>query len=201
MATWLTRLSKARKKVSRRCCPQMFGSTAGIFILNLSSIVVSTLIAAGLFVAAEHEQRWTYGDSLYFCFTTMTTIGTGNLTPRSRAGRLVCCIYGNVSLSFPFINFSHSARLSALMSVAYMSIIIGIIHKFCTERFFSRRDPRLTPQTQARSRKVADCCFLLAPVVWLSIGAVAFHHTEGWSLGNSLYFWYGIECCTQHNNT
>ena len=44
-------------------------------------------IGALVFYFAEHEQRWTYFQSLYFCYTTLLTIGYGDFKPFSNSGK------------------------------------------------------------------------------------------------------------------
>ena len=44
-------------------------------------------IGALVFYFAEHEQRWTYFQSLYFCYTTLLIIGYGDFTPFSNSGK------------------------------------------------------------------------------------------------------------------
>ena len=44
-------------------------------------------IGALVFYFAEHEQGWTYFQSLYFCYTTLLTIGYGDYKPFSNSGK------------------------------------------------------------------------------------------------------------------
>lgn len=45
------------------------------------------LIGAVVFYKAEHEQQWTYFQSLYFAYTTLLTIGYGDYKPFSNSGK------------------------------------------------------------------------------------------------------------------
>ena len=45
------------------------------------------LIGALVFYYAEHEQGWTYFQSLYFAYTTLLTIGYGDFKPFSNSGK------------------------------------------------------------------------------------------------------------------
>ena len=45
------------------------------------------LIGALVFYFAEHEQGWTYFQSLYFAYTTLLTIGYGDFKPFSNSGK------------------------------------------------------------------------------------------------------------------
>lgn len=49
--------------------------------------LVLWLIGALVFYFAEHEQGWTYFQSLYFAYTTLLTIGYGDFKPFSNSGK------------------------------------------------------------------------------------------------------------------
>ncbi|KAL9125800.1 MAG: hypothetical protein Q9217_005055 [Psora testacea] len=49
--------------------------------------LVLWFIGALVFYFAEHEQRWTYFQSLYFSYTTLLTIGYGDFKPFSNSGK------------------------------------------------------------------------------------------------------------------
>lgn len=59
-----------------------------------TSLLTSTLafallwfVGAEVFRRSEHEQQWTYFSSLYFSYTSVLTIGYGDLTPSSDGGK------------------------------------------------------------------------------------------------------------------
>lgn len=56
--------------------------------ISASSWLVIWLVGAVIFVACEKRyQGWEYFDSFFFCFTALTTIGYGDYTPVSNAGK------------------------------------------------------------------------------------------------------------------
>ena len=55
-------------------------------------VIAATQVATGTFVFWLIED-WSLIDSFYFCVVTATTIGYGDLTPTTEAGRLVCVVY------------------------------------------------------------------------------------------------------------
>lgn len=56
--------------------------------LSFSTLLVLWLVGAKVFQECEEPyQHWSYFDAFYFCFTGLTTIGYGDLTPVSYAGK------------------------------------------------------------------------------------------------------------------
>ncbi|KIN01382.1 hypothetical protein OIDMADRAFT_145456 [Oidiodendron maius Zn] len=49
--------------------------------------VVLWLAGAGVFEASEYRQGWSYFDSLYFAYTSLLTIGYGDIYPQSNSGK------------------------------------------------------------------------------------------------------------------
>ncbi|KAG5981981.1 hypothetical protein E4U55_002443 [Claviceps digitariae] len=57
-------------------------------IISGSVWVLLWLLGAVIFMRCERPyQQWTYFDSFYFCFESLTTIGYGDATPQSNAGK------------------------------------------------------------------------------------------------------------------
>jgi voltage-gated potassium channel Kch len=55
-------------------------------------VIAASQITLGTFVFWLIED-WSIVDSFYFCVVTATTIGYGDFTPTTEAGRLVCVVY------------------------------------------------------------------------------------------------------------
>ncbi|GAO51244.1 hypothetical protein G7K_5352-t1 [Saitoella complicata NRRL Y-17804] len=75
-------------------------------------------VGAAIFQAVESS--WTYWDSLYFCYVFFLTIGYGDFTPSSNAGRVVFIMY-------------------ALLAVPIITTIVGLI----STQFITITDVRL----------------------------------------------------------
>jgi len=77
--------------------------------------VVFWILGAGIFMATE---KWAFGKSFYFCWMSFSTIGYGNFSPTSPAGRAIFVVW-------------------ALMGVATMTILIAVISEAYTSRYNS----------------------------------------------------------------
>jgi hypothetical protein len=123
-------------------------------------VFLSTLLAAISFFFVE---GWGFGDSLWFCFTTVLTIGYGDLTPKTHVGRGVVFAYAFVGLS-------------------WLSMCCGAIHNYCNKTLFART--RVHNVDTAR----VDGLLLSSPLALIVVGGVLFASMEGWSIGDSIYF-------------
>ncbi|KAJ3819923.1 hypothetical protein F5880DRAFT_1616030 [Lentinula raphanica] len=75
----------AMREVSRRAEISRKYSSLGISFLVF--LVVWFLGAMAFFFSEADSQNWAYGTSLYFTYTTLTTIGYGDLYPESNSGK------------------------------------------------------------------------------------------------------------------
>ena len=59
------------------------------FALSMSGsfALILWFVGAVIFMCTEYEQEWTYLGSLYFSFTSLMTIGYGDIYPQSNSGR------------------------------------------------------------------------------------------------------------------
>ncbi|KAG1741433.1 uncharacterized protein EDB91DRAFT_1237119 [Suillus paluster] len=75
--------------------------------------VVFWMVGAAIFSKTE---GWSYGSSIYFCFVAFTTIGYGDLAPRTPAGRSVFVVW-------------------ALLGVATVTVLISVASEAYSERY------------------------------------------------------------------
>ncbi|KAH7105107.1 voltage-gated potassium channel [Auriculariales sp. MPI-PUGE-AT-0066] len=71
------------------------------------------LLGALIFRVTE---RWTYGQALYYCFITFSTIGYGDFSPSSPAGRAIFSAW-------------------ALMGVAAMTVLISVLGEVYSDKY------------------------------------------------------------------
>ncbi|KAG7097850.1 hypothetical protein E1B28_005165 [Marasmius oreades] len=75
--------------------------------------IVFWMVGSGIFSATE---GWSFGVAMYFCFISFTTIGYGDFSPQTPAGRSVFVVW-------------------ALFGVATMTILISVVSEAFTSRY------------------------------------------------------------------
>ncbi|KAG6853255.1 hypothetical protein C0991_005713, partial [Blastosporella zonata] len=91
------------------------------------------LVGSAIFMTTE---KWTMGEALYFCFISFTTIGYGDLTPVTPAGRSVFIFW-------------------ALLGIATMTILISILSEVYSSRYKSIFTSNVVTQTVQRYQQRA----------------------------------------------
>jgi voltage-gated potassium channel Kch len=81
-------------------------------------LLISTFILIAGTVIYHYLEGWSYIDAFYFSVVTLTTIGFGDLTPQTDAGKLFTVVYIILGLGMilGFINavFEHYSSQSAM---------------------------------------------------------------------------------------
>lgn len=65
--------------------------TSSVLSTHAGTIVLGHLLLGALFMSIL--ESWSPSDALYFCVTTLTTVGYGDLAPKSASGRLFTSIF------------------------------------------------------------------------------------------------------------
>ncbi|PWY65511.1 TOK2 potassium channel [Aspergillus eucalypticola CBS 122712] len=93
-----------------------------VFIFSSCAWLLLWLVSARIFKSSERGQGWTYFESLYFTFVSLTTIGYGDFYPMSNLGKSFFVFW-------------------ALLAVPVMTTLVGIVGQvgFRTVIYFVRR--------------------------------------------------------------
>lgn len=90
----------------------------------------------GISVLDAHleEDNWSFGQSLLFTVTVVTTIGYGHIVPLTQVGKLFCIIYAILGIPFTLVFLSASVQR-----------LLGPTVKFLTLLLSSRLGERVSP--------------------------------------------------------
>ncbi|KAL0973885.1 hypothetical protein UPYG_G00212410 [Umbra pygmaea] len=146
----------------------------------LSDLIKSVVVAveAGLDVKSNFTyftSRWDLASGFFFCGTIITTIGFGNLSPRTKWGQLFCVCYALVGIPmFGFLLAGVGDHMGTMLRKA-----VGKI-----ETVFLKR--QVSP-TYVRVMS-AVLSILIGCLIFLAVPTLVFMEWEGWSLLEALYF-------------
>eukprot|EP00908_Phaeocystis_cordata_P016508 Transcript_27767.p1 GENE.Transcript_27767~~Transcript_27767.p1 ORF type:complete len:652 (+),score=232.50 Transcript_27767:94-2049(+) len=132
-------------------------------------VLAYLLVGTAVFCATE---GWSPRDSLYFCLTALTTVGYGDLVPKTDAAKLFCCAYVVTGVSL----FSAS-----------LGVVLGRMQaKVSSTRLFTAIGSSAATGHGRHKASIMHSAASLAALV-LS-GAVFAHLSEGWSALDSMYW-------------
>ncbi|CAE6459001.1 hypothetical protein ACGC1H_002100 [Rhizoctonia solani] len=97
-----------------------------------SLFVAFWLIGSGVFVATE---GWTFGESMFFCFCTFSTVGYGDFAPKTPAGRAFF-------VGWALFGIAAMTILISVLTEAYSSRYKTIIHSSVLDRAIKSRRQR-----------------------------------------------------------
>ncbi|XP_071362914.1 uncharacterized protein kcnk4a isoform X2 [Trachinotus anak] len=139
---------------------------------------VVSAVDAGLDVSslpANFTSRWDLASAFFFCGTIITTIGFGNLSPRTWEGQLFCVCYALVGIPmFGILLAGVGDHMGTVLRRAVAKI----------ETLFLKRKVR--PTTVRVISAVLS--ILIGCLIFLTVPTVVFQKVEDWSFLESLYF-------------
>ncbi|KAL1455184.1 hypothetical protein WDU94_009295 [Cyamophila willieti] len=142
---------------------------------SLDKFIAQVLSSKSLKLNASINADWTFGQSVFFASTLVTTIGYGQVTPMSTNGKLFCIFYSIVGIPLTLILFTSLSDRLLVKSNEWLN--------FCVERCsFQCSDLKI---------KLSYLCVLLAilSILFVFIPAYVFSSLEPtWSYFDSLYF-------------
>ncbi|XP_026088932.1 potassium channel subfamily K member 10-like [Carassius auratus] len=124
-----------------------------------------------------NSSHWDLGSSFFFAGTVITTIGYGNIVPRTEGGKIFCILYAIFGI--PLFGF-----LLAGVGDQLGTIFVKSIAK--VEKMFRRKHNQIS---QTKIRVASTLLFILAGcILFVTIPAFIFKHIEGWSGLEAIYF-------------
>ncbi|KAK3811768.1 MAG: hypothetical protein J3Q66DRAFT_390310 [Benniella sp.] len=173
------------------------GLSATLKALIISSFIMTIVIIVGAMVYTWLE-GWTFDDSVNFCIVSFSTIGYGNLSPRSVAGRIFFFFYGFLGVSA--IGFFIVSLRNAIVEQFQWRLIDQFSRPAHMSRIQTRMSvkdlsyPMACLQEEERvkvmvKRKMIVRMIALWIVFWFG-GAGVFCAFEEWTYLESLYFCY-----------
>ncbi|GAA6060474.1 hypothetical protein JCM10212_007105 [Sporobolomyces blumeae] len=104
--------STARTEVAQRLEQQRSREFRTRFVVSALLVVAVWLVGTGVFSSLE---KWSFGLAFYFCFVSISTIGFGDVSPSTQAGRAFFCMWilvgaGALTIFFSVLVDAYSTR-------------------------------------------------------------------------------------------
>ncbi|KAK5650321.1 hypothetical protein RI129_001350 [Pyrocoelia pectoralis] len=119
---------------------------------ELESLITEIVLASNRGVSAiknaSGTPNWSFGQSLFFSSTVITTIGYGHVTPLSRSGKIFCVLYATVGIPLTLVLLSALVErllvptvwflqfLNSRLGHLYQPLNIRLFHLFIIVSFF-----------------------------------------------------------------
>ncbi|GMS97745.1 hypothetical protein PENTCL1PPCAC_19920 [Pristionchus entomophagus] len=97
----------------------------------------------GFVLLEDGSRQWKWTDSVLFCFTVITTIGYGNVAPRTFEGRLFVIFYGLIGVPFTMLAIANLGKFLAALLKSWTRPFIrcfGRMHRRCFRRGYSPKE-------------------------------------------------------------
>jgi hypothetical protein len=78
--------------------------------------------------AAAYNQKWTLSTAMLYSATIITTVGYGNITPKSILGKLITCLYAMIGIPIMIMYLTSTGDLLAYLFIKYYTVISHFIH-------------------------------------------------------------------------
>ncbi|XP_077104180.1 potassium channel subfamily K member 4 [Siphateles boraxobius] len=124
---------------------------------------------------SNYTSRWDPSNAFFFCGTIITTIGFGNISPKTKGGQLFCIFYALVGIPmFGILLAGVGDHLGTLLRRAVARV----------ETLFLRKGVKPT------SVRVISAVFsiLIGCLVFIAVPTMVFQEVESWSLLEAVYF-------------
>lgn len=143
---------------------------AGKILAKLPPAERDFLVETYRIALPDERLKWDWIGSAMFCGTVMTTIGYGNLAPKTVIGRLFVIPYGLLAISFAGCFFTITSEF--------------VVHKLGCARDEEFDDEQDTMCHKLKRLSLALCWFFFQ----LAFGAFVLSHLEGWDYLSTIYF-------------
>ncbi|XP_034051350.1 potassium channel subfamily K member 10b [Thalassophryne amazonica] len=124
-----------------------------------------------------NSSYWELGSAFFFAGTVITTIGYGNIAPRTEGGKIFCILYAIFGI--PLFGFL-LAGIGDQLGTIFVKSILRV------EKIFRQKHKQIS---QTKIRVTSTILFILAGcIVFVAIPTVIFKYTEGWTTLEAIYF-------------
>lgn len=148
------------------------------------------------------QEVWTYSSALLYSATVITTIGYGNITPKSSIGKIFTMFYAMIGIPLMFMCLTNTGDLLAELFITVYSKSIRLIYRltckhklkmhYSASRYQEKRENMLHDYENEYDNPEDKHVPIIATIGVLSAyifsGAVIFSYWENWTYLDGAYF-------------
>ncbi|CAF1114149.1 unnamed protein product [Rotaria sordida] len=147
----------------------------------------------------QHEQNtiqvWTFSSAMLYSATVITTIGYGNITPKTTEGKIATMIYAMFGIPLMFMCLTYTGDLLAEAFITGYSKMVNFIYRqICYRRLkpwlpIQERQSFEQPDSEREgARHVPIVATLGVLALYIAMGALLFAQWENWHVLDGAYF-------------
>ncbi|KAJ6657992.1 hypothetical protein lerEdw1_001651 [Lerista edwardsae] len=141
-----------------------------VFVQNLMEAIRMGIYPRGNELPTKHS-NWDFSNSFFFVGSTLSTIGYGNLAPKTAGGQLFCVVFALFGIPLNIVFLHHIGKI--------LSLLCERLAKCLHQRGVKKK----------RTRFLTLMFFLLMGIlVFICAPSVIFRKMEGWTYSEAIYF-------------
>ncbi|CAF3086236.1 unnamed protein product, partial [Rotaria sp. Silwood2] len=140
-------------------------------------------------------QVWTFSSAMLYSATVITTIGYGNITPKTTEGKIATMIYAMFGIPLMFMCLTYTGDLLADAFITGYSKMVNFIYRQICYRYlkawlpFKGRQSFEQPDSEhEEARHVPIVATLGVLALYIAMGAFLFAQWESWHVLDGAYF-------------
>uniref|UniRef100_A0A915B7N7 Potassium channel domain-containing protein n=1 Tax=Parascaris univalens TaxID=6257 RepID=A0A915B7N7_PARUN len=140
------------------CSPEVLSRIIATEVDHCYSVIIETigksphkLSRRSASDGEEQEETWSFVESILFCFTVITTIGYGNVTPETFAGRLFCILYGLIGIPITLLAIADVGKFISETVERWQKAFTNFKGK-CVKKYYMRGKLVKGPKFAVHSR-------------------------------------------------
>jgi len=166
----------------------------------LERFIIEAVNDAGYDGTMEYSRDFSFESALLFTVTIMTTVGYGHIAPQTDSGKLFCIVYALIGIPLMLV---FMGTIGQWMAYTFKWFYSRVLCRWCRAR---RRDNELAVDMDRKATGIGRdevgkekympteqvavpiTVNLILLFMFIFIGSIAFHLTEGWEPSTSAYF-------------
>jgi hypothetical protein len=82
----------------------------------------------------SYNQKWTFSTAMLYSATVITTVGYGNIAPKSVLGKVMTCLYAMFGIPIMIMCLTNTGDLLAFLFIKYYSLTINYAQRMIRQR-------------------------------------------------------------------